>query len=214
MAGLAYFLMFVAGGIAAFARRGIFVAGDAAATATNIMAHESMYRLSFAGELLVVAIYVGVVALFYDLFRPVNRRIAFLTALFGLMGCAIQATSTLFYLAPTVVLGGAKYLSVFSVQQLQAQASVFLKLYSQGYGIALVFFAFFMLGTGYLILKSTFLPRFIGVLLMIAGAAGLTFLFPGFASPHLAWIAPFFVGEVVITFWLLIKGVNATYPHP
>ncbi len=88
------------------------------------------------------ACYIAVTALFYDLFKPVNRSLSLLAAFFSLVGCAIGASSCLFDLAPLVVLRGAQYLSVFKVEQLQALALMFLKLGAQGFNISLVFFGF------------------------------------------------------------------------
>lgn len=209
MAGLCYLLMFVSGGVAAFARRGLVVSGDAAATATHIMAHPSLYGLSYGAELLVVAFYVGVVALFHQLLKPVNGSVSRLAACFGLMGCAVQGTAAAFLLAPPTILGPAPYLSVFSMEQLQAQAYLFLRLYNQAYCVALVFFACYCLLIGYLVFKSTFLPRAIGVMMALAGFAWLTFLVPAFGAKHLPWLIPFAVGEALITLWLLVKGVDA-----
>ena len=91
MAGTFYLLMAVAAGLAGFARRGLIVNGDAAATATNILTHESSFILSFAGEILVTASYLVVTALFYELFKPVSRSISLLAAFSSLAGCIIQA---------------------------------------------------------------------------------------------------------------------------
>jgi hypothetical protein len=145
IAGGFYLLMVLTGGLALFARRGLIVSGDAAATATNLMAHDVAFRVSFAGDLLVVVFYLVVTALLYELFKPVNKTVALLAACFSLAGCITQGFGGVFELAPTVVLGGAQYLKVFTVEQLQALAYLFLKLYSQTYSMALVFFAFFSL---------------------------------------------------------------------
>ncbi|MDB4875315.1 MAG: hypothetical protein JWM41_1761 [Gemmatimonadetes bacterium] len=209
MAGVFYVLMLLSGGIGFVGRRGLIVTGDAAATATNILAHQSMYVLGFSGDVLVTVTYVVVVVLLYEMFRPVNRTAALLGAFLGLMACTIQAFATLFQLAPLTILGGARYLSVFTVEQLQAQAYMFLKLYSQAYGIALVFFAFCSLLTGYLIIRSTFLPHVLGVFMLIAGACWLTFLAPPFATKYFAFILPGAVGELMLMLWLLVKGVDA-----
>jgi hypothetical protein len=208
--GLFYLLMVLAGGVAMFARRGLVVSGNAGATATNILAHEPLFRLGFAGDLLVVACYIAVTALFYDLFNPVNRTVSMLAAFFGLVGCAIQASACLFELAPLVALGGGQSSSVFKVEQLQALAYMFLKLYSLAYGIALVFFGFYCLLIGYLIFKSTFLPRILGVLMALAGLGWLTFLSPSFGAKYLnPYIMATASGEALLTLWLLVFGVNA-----
>jgi uncharacterized protein DUF4386 len=211
MAGVFYLLMALTGGLAQFVGRRLVVSDDAAATAANILAHAPLFRLSFAADLLVVALYIAVTALFYDLFKPVNRSLSLLAAFFSLVGCAIQAFACLFYVAPFVVLGGGQYLSVFKVEQLPALALMFLKLYSQAYSVALVFFGFYCLQIGYLIFKSTFLPRILGVLMAFAGLGWLTFLSPPLAKylyPHIV-LALAALGEGSLMLWLLVIGVNA-----
>ena len=209
MGGVFYVLMALSGGLATFARRGILVSGDASTTATNIMAHQSMYLLAFAGDLLVVAAYLAVTAFFYRMLKPVSRSVSLIAAFFSLTACAIQGFALTFQLAPLTLLGGAPYLGVFRVEQLQALAYMFLKLYSQAYGVAIAFFAFYGLLTGYLAFKSTFLPRTLGGLMMLAGLTWLTFLSPLFAAKYFSYILPFAVGEGLFALWLLVKGVDA-----
>ena len=208
MAGLFYLLVAVCGGLAVFARRGLIVKGDAATTAANILAHQSRYLSAFAGDLLVVATYVVVTALFYRMFKPVSRNVSLTAAFFGLTGCAIQGFALAFQLAPLTLLDGSQYLGVFKAEQLQSLAFMFLKLYSQAYGVALVFFGFYCLLIGFLICKSTFLPRALGVFMMLAGVGGLTFLSPVFATAHLPYTLMGSVGELLLTVWLLVKGVD------
>jgi hypothetical protein len=118
-----------------------------------------------------------------------------LAAFFSLAGCTIQAFSMLFfYLAPLVVLRDAQYLSVFRVEQLQALSLLFLDLHFKAYGIGMVYFGFYCLLISYLIFRSTFLPRILGVLMSFAGLAWLTFLYPplvGYLSPY-----PLYVGAL------------------
>ncbi len=209
MAGLFYLLVAVWGGLAMFARRGLIVKGDAAATAVNILAHQSRYLTAFAGDLLVVASYVVVTALFYRMFKPVNKSVSLTAAFFSLTACAIQGFALAFQLAPLTLLDGAQYLGVFKPEQLQSLAYMFLKLYSQAYGIALVFFGFYCLLIGYLICRSTFLPRILGAFMMLAGLGGLLFLSPVFATAHLPYTLMGSVGELLLTAWLLVKSVDA-----
>jgi hypothetical protein len=209
MGGVFYVLMTMSGGLAMLARRGIIVGGDAAATAANIMAHQSMYVLGFAGDALVVASYLAVTALFYRMLKPVSRTVSLTAAFFSLTGCIIMGCALTFQLAPLTLLGGARYLGVFTVDQLQALAYMFLKLYSQAYGVALVFFAFYGLLTGYLAFKSTFLPRIVGALMMLSGLSWLTFLSPLFAMKYFSYILMTAGGEGLFALWLLVKGVDA-----
>jgi Domain of unknown function (DUF4386) len=209
MTGLFYLLYVVIAAVAGFARRGLIVGGNASATATNIMAHQSLYQLGFACDFLSVACYVVVVVLFHQLLKPVNGSVSRLAACFGFMGCIIMAVGGVFQLAPLSVLGNASYSSAFSAEQLQAQAYLLLKLYNQAYSIALISFGFFDLLIGYLIFKSTFLPRVLGVFMMLAGLAFLPFLAPAFGARNLQRIVPLAIGEGLVILWLLVKGVNA-----
>jgi Domain of unknown function (DUF4386) len=184
--------------------------GDAAATANGIVAHEAPYRLGWALGLVSTACYVAVTALFYQLFRPVGRTLAASAAFFGLVGCAVTAFGSLFQLAPLVVLGGSPYLSVFDAKQLQAVALLFLDLNAQAGSIALVFFGLFQLLIGYLIYRSSFLPRILGALIALAGLGWLIFLSPPLASSLLTYLEVLgFLGEVPLMLWLLVAGVNA-----
>jgi hypothetical protein len=150
-----------------------------------------------------------VTALFYGLFNAVSRSLSLLAAFFSLVGCAILAFASLFRIAPLVVLGGSQYLSVFKVEQLRALASLFLELYGQGVNICFVFFGVYCLLIGYLIFRSAFLPRILGVLMACAGLGWLTFLSPPLAnslSPYIVVLG--FLAELSLMLWLLVMGVN------
>ncbi len=204
-----YLLYFLTVMSAEFFVKGIVVPGNAAATANNILAHESLFRVGFAINLIATALYIAVTALFYDLFKPVNRSLSLLAAFFSLVGCAIQALSYVFYLAPFVLLGGAQYLSVFKVEQLQALVLMLLKLRSQAEQIDLVFFGFFDLLIGCLILRSTFLPRILGAPMALAGLGWIIFLAPPLANYLSHYILPLgFLAELLLMLWLLVMGVN------
>jgi hypothetical protein len=214
MAGTFYLLTFLTAAVTVAVSGGIVVSGNATSTATNILAHEPRFWLGFTFNLVVIACYVAVTALFYGLFKPVSRSLSLVAALFSLMGCAIQASAFLFYIAPLALLGGAPYLSVFNMEQLQALALMFLKLYSQAYNIGFVFFGFYCLLIGYLIFRSTFLPKILGVLMMLGGLSWLTFLFPPLADYLRPYnLAPGILAEGSLTLWLLLFGVNARLNH-
>jgi Domain of unknown function (DUF4386) len=182
---------------------------DAAATAKSILAHEGAYRLAWALTLISTAFYVALMALFYQLFRPVSRTFALLVVFFGLVGCAVTALQSLFQIAPLVVLSGNGYLSAFDATQLQALALVFLNLKVQVGYIALVFFGGFQLALGYLIFRSTFLPRILGALIAFAGVGWLIFLSPPIAHSLLIYLEVLgFFAEAALMLWLLVRGVN------
>jgi hypothetical protein len=207
--GVIYLLYFLTAVLGEFFLRGLVVDGDAAATAHNILAHQPLFRLGLATGLIATAGYIAVTALFYDMFKPVNRSLSLLAAFFSLVGCAILAFASLFQLAPLIVLGGSQYLSVFKVEQLRALALMFLELNTQANSICVVFFGIYCLLIGYLIFKSTFLPRILGALMALAGLGWLTFLYPPLAnhlSPYNLVLG--FLAELSFCLWLLVMGVN------
>ncbi len=208
VAGFFYFLLFPFGALSLVARSGIVVKGDAAATAANLLLHETAFRWGVAGDLLSIVSYVVVTALFYELFKPVNTSVALTAAFFSLVGCATQAFACVFELAPFVLLGGDAYSNVFQADQLQALAHMSLKFYGPAYKIGLVFFGLYNLLNGYLILKSIFLPRFLGVFMVIAGLPFVIFLTPIGKDLSPFAVAPAAVGEGLLLVWLLAKGVN------
>lgn len=209
VAGLCYLLTFLTGIVAVMIAGRLLVPGDAAATATSILAHPGWYQLGFTAYLVNVVAYLAVTQLFYGLFKPVNRGLAQLAVLFSLVGCAVQASASLLDLAPLVVLRGEPYLGVFQPEQQQALALLCLKLHGQAFNIGLVFFAFYCLLTGILVFRSTFLPRALGVLMMLAGLSWMTFLSPPLASALSPYnLAPGVLGEGALTLWLLVRGVN------
>jgi hypothetical protein len=206
-----FYLLTILTGIFAqgFVSGRLVVDGDAAATATNILAHRDLFQLGFAVYLIEMACQVAMTALFYELLKPAGRSVSLLAALLGLTGCVVKTFSRLFYIAPLLVLGGAHYLSVFSAEQLQALALLFLNVNDQGAAIALVFFGFYAVLTGYLIVRSTFLPRILGVLGILGGVGWLNFLYPPLAYRLFPYIAPLgLLGAGAKILWLLVFGVN------
>src|SRR6202167_2137758 len=209
LTGVVYLFYFLTAVLGEVFLRGLVVDGDAAATANNILAHQPLFRLGLATGLIATACYIALTALFYGLFKPVNRSLSLLAAFFSLVGCAILAFASLFQIAPLVVLGGSPYLSVFKVEQLRALALMFLELNTQANNICVAFFGVYCLLIGYLIFKSFFLPRILGVLMALAGLGWLTFLSPPLAnhlSPYNLVLG--FLAELSLMLWLLVMGVN------
>jgi len=163
----------------------LIVSGSAAATAANILGHERLFWLGFVSSLIGVACHIAWTLLFYDLFKPVNRSLSLLAAFVSLVVCAMQALTSLLYVAPLLVLQGGSSVSAFTTEQLQALSYVFLKLNAYAFDIDLVFFGFWCVLTGYLIFRSTFLPRILGVLLAIDGLGWVTYMVPPLAT-HLS----------------------------
>ena len=208
-------LMVIVAGMSAFVIRSpLIVPGDAAATAAKILAKESLFRLGFAADLIAGACYMGVTVLLYGLLKPVSRSLSLLAAFFGLAGIAIVAATSITNLAPLVLLGSGEYSSAFTVSQLQAMALTSLRLSFQGFILAMVFFGFQCLLIGCLIVRTTFLPRILGVLLAIGGSSYIissfaTFLAPAFGARLSPFIVPLaLLGEGSLTLWLIVMGVN------
>ena len=187
----------------------LVVSSSAATTAGNILAHESLYRFGAVLAFMSVPFHLVWAILFYRMFKPVNKSIPLLAAFVMLMGCVMWTLCAFFSLAVLNVLKGTSSLSAFAPEQLQTLALVLLRLNAQAYDIGLVFFGLWCLLVGYLIAKSTFLPRTIGVLYALAGVGYLTLLWQPLAKylyPYnLALAGP---GEVSLLLWLLVKGVN------
>lgn len=216
VAGLSYLVTIVAGGFAELGVRGsLIVSGDAAATARNIMMSEGLYRLGFAADLIGGVAYLVVTVLLYELLKPVNKVLSLLAASFSLVGIAIGGLAALAHLAPLILLGGASFLRVFDTQQLQALAYVSIRLHTQGYLIALVFFGLYEGVLGYLIFKSTFFPRLLGAVVGIAGVAFLINSFAIFLAPEIGNALNSYmlildaIGEFSLMLWLLVMGVDA-----
>ncbi len=213
--GVLYLITIITGIFAEFFVRGsAIVSGDAAATSRNIVSSEEMWRLGFAADIVGALAYVGVTFLLYELLKPVSRGISLCAAFFSLVGCAIGGASSLFHLAPLYWLSGAPYLAAFTPEQLQALAYWSIRLHSQGYIISLPFFGVYCSVIGYLIYRSTFMPRTVGVLMMLAGVCWLLTAFSNFTAPAF-WRAygeylslPCLLGEGGLTLWLLAFGVN------
>src|SRR5947199_2424647 len=208
--GVLYLLTMLTGIFAqGFVSGRLVVDGDAAGTATNILTPRFLFELGFTVYLIEMACQIAITALFYDLLKPAGRSVSLVAAFLGLAGCVIKTLSRLFFIAPLFILGGAHYLSVFSAEQLQALALLFFEVNDHGAAIALVFFGFYALLTGYLIVRSTFLPRILGVLSILGGLGWLTFLYPPLGYRLFPYVAAFgLLGATALIVWLLVFGVN------
>ena len=211
VAGFLYLLLFPLGifGIL-YVPSNLIVPGDAATTANNIMASESLFRLSILSALFVQITQILLVIVLYKLLKPVNKNHALLMVIFALIAVPIAMLNELNNIVALLLLRGTDNLTVFGADQLHAQVMLFLDLHEHGIFIAQIFWGLWLFPMGYLVFKSGFLPRILGILLMI-GCFGylidsFTFLiFPNFD----ATISMFtFWGELLLPLWLLIKGVD------
>lgn len=210
-----FFLLTILGGIVAqaFISQRLIDFHDAAATANNILANRGLFTLGFTIYLIEMACQVTTATLLYQLLKPVNRTVALLALLFELTGIVIKTFSRVFYITPLFVLGSSPaaegVLSGFTTAQLQSLALTLLKVNDQGAAVALAFFGFSTPLFGYLMFRSKFLPRWLGLLVMVAGLVWLTFLYPPLGYRVFMIIAPIgLLSALVKIFWLLIRGVD------
>jgi hypothetical protein len=212
MVGAGYLLMTASGFDLFYVLAKLYVRGDAAATAANIKANEGLFLAGFAGALVGVAASLVVTALFYRLFEPVNRTLSLCAGLFGLTCCVIQGVALIFHLMPLLVLGDQPYLTALPLDQRQALALILLLSYGQTFNIGLVFFSFYLLQLAYLTFRSTFLPRWLGVVVAL-GAGWLVLIYPPLARAMSGYVALASVGEVLLVLWLAVKGVDEQRWH-
>jgi len=216
VAGLLYLIVIIAGIFAeGYVREGLVVSGNATATANNIIAAEGLFRMSIAGDVMMILCDVALGVIFYLLLRPVNNALALLAAFFRLAQAVTLAVNLLNLFFAYQLLKGLDYLIQFTTGQLQALALLFLNTHRIGYDIGLIFFGIYLLLLSYLILKSGYFPRVLGILLLIAGISYLTdsfsFLYPTYATlTGQLMVAPTVIAELTLTFWLLIKGINVS----
>ena len=215
--GIAYLIIIVAGLLGEmFVRNAMIVSGDPAATAGNIIASPLLWRLGIAGDLIMHVCDAIVMLVLYVLLRTVNRNLALLALIFNLIQTAVLVANKMNLLMPLFLLGDANYLKEFDPKQLQALAYLSVKAHGYGFGIGLIFFGFVCLVNGYLIFKSGFFTKVIGVLMQIAGLSYLINSFELILAPSLdnpifpAILIPPFIGELSLCLWLIIKGVNST----
>jgi hypothetical protein len=213
IAGASYLAIFVAGElyILLIPTNGL-LNNNAAATVAYIVSHQAAFWAGYFFFLLSAAFRLILMLLFYELFKPVSRRLALLAVYFNSVATTLQAVMAIALVVPLVLLKGAHALTAFTPDQVHALAVAAMQLHNPIYDIALAFFGGYDLLIGYLTVKSTFLPRLIGVLMMITGLGWLTFVMP----PLAAQLAPVNVdagalGEVAMILWLLVKGVNARH---
>lgn len=213
-AGLLYLTCFMSVILAELIRSNIIVSGDAAATAGNIMASESLFRIAFVSDMMMIISGLFVALALYTLLNAVNKDLASLMVIFTLASVAITGVNMLNLFAPVLLLSGAGYPAAFETDHLNALAMLFLDLHKYGYFIANIFFGLWLLPLGFLVVRSGYFPKILGILLIIACFGYLIdffviFLFPGFeAVAHPVAMAPAAIAELSFALWLLIKGVR------
>jgi hypothetical protein len=195
-------------------RGGVTVWSDAAQNAAQIQQNEQLYRLGFAAGVAILMINVPMAAIYYRIFRAASETTALIIAFGILVGSGIEGAILLNHYAPLVLLGESQYLHGIALEERQVLALAAVRLFSIGYAVALCFYALYDIAVGYAIVRSRIIPRFIGVLMIVAGLCYLTNSFALFIAPALASqlypfiLLPCFIGELSLALWLLVMGVN------
>jgi hypothetical protein len=215
IAGLFYLIVIATGLFAeVFVRQALRVSNDAVATAKNIQSSEMLYRWGVFADVVNFAAGLPCVLILYTLFKPINDLLAKLAIMFVIIQTAIIGVNLLNQVSPLVFLGNDLYLNSFQPDQLATLSLHALDLQAYGYGIGLVFFGCYCLIVGYIIFKSQFVSKIIGVLYFITGLAYLLnistlLLFPKMSATLFPYFAiPAFIGEMSFCLWLLIIGVR------
>jgi len=220
VAGLLYLLASIIGFFClAYVPGKLIVSGDATATANRIRASETLLRLGIASELIAFTIFIFVVLALYRLFKAVSEKHAVAMATLLLISIPISLLNLLNEIAALVLVSGASFLSAFEKGQLDALAYMFLRLHGQGFIVAQIFWGLWLFPFGILVIRSGFIPRFLGYLLFIAASGYLASSFTSLLLPSYRHLVEQFAmvleaGELPIIFWLLIWGAKVPLDRP
>jgi hypothetical protein len=191
----------------------LFIAGDASATASNIMASEALFRINLLSWIVVFAIDIVLSVLLYVLLRPVSKTISLVAASIRLAYSAMQGVNLIILALPLLLLSGASYLAVFETTQLNALVLLSINAYDYAFNIAILFFGIHVFVIGYLVIKSGYIPKILGILFLFASLAYLfdtsaRLLFSNYGEISIFLVIPIVIGEIAFPLWLLIKGVR------
>jgi hypothetical protein len=212
--GLLYLIIIVFGiSSEVVIRSSLIVPGDADVTASNILQSQTLFRMGFVADSIMLLADVAIAVVLYILLKPVNRILSLTAAAFRLMQAAILGLNLLNYYAALLLLTGAGYIATFEGKELNLLAMFFLNLHSHGYDLGLIFFGVSNLILGYLVIKSKYIPAILGFGLIGAALVYLSgsytrFLFPSYVSfMEPVYIIPL-IAELSFCLWLLVKGVR------
>jgi hypothetical protein len=215
LGGIFYFIIIAAGIFGEmFVRSKLIVSGDPGATTNNIVSSQLLWNVGVATDLLMHICDVPLMLIFYLLLKPVNKNLAILAVLFNLIQTAVLVSNKLNLVVALFPLSNADYLKSFAPRQLYTLTYLSIKSHGYGFSVGLIFFGFTCLIMGYLIFKSAYLPKTIGVMMQIAGVCYLINSFTLIIFPSLsdkifpAILVPAFIAELSLCLWLIFKGVK------
>jgi len=192
-----------------YVRGQVIVDGDMVQTASNMAAHEQLYRLGFSAAVIVVVCNLPMGLILYELLKIVHPRVALLALVFIIVSTTIEAVNLLNYITPMFTLRMPEYISAFNAGERQALARGPIRMFGYAFSVSLTFFGAFCVLVGTLVVRSKFLPAILGWMMIIAGATYWINSFRLFLTlpiPYLPWIT--LVAELSLALWLLIVGVN------
>ena len=214
--GVLYLIIIVLGALGeAVVRGSIVVSGNATATAANLRSMEWLWRLGVAAEVVLLTCAAALALILYILLRRVSRDLALAAVFFNLVCIAIEGVAAVSLATALSPLASSPYLSAFAPEQINAMAMLSVRSHTAGFTIALIFFGVECVILGYLIYRSGYMPRSIGVLMEIAGVCYVINSFALLLSPPLssrlfpAILIPSLIAELSLALWLLLNGVNA-----
>jgi hypothetical protein len=214
LAGILYLVIIIFGiSSEALIRSGLIVPGDATATAGNIIASQGLFRLGFFADSVMFLCDVALAVLLFILLKPVNKTVALVALFFRLTQTAVIALNLLNYHAASLVLSGPGYSSALGASQQHSLSYLFMDLHGHGYDLGLILFGVHCVLLGYLLVKSGYFPRVLGILMMAAGVTYLAgsytrFLFPAYVTAVSPIYVVALVAELALCLWLLVKGLN------
>jgi hypothetical protein len=214
--GVLYLVIIILGALGeAVVRGSIVVPGNATATAAKLRSMEWLWRLGVTGEVVLLTCAIALALILYVLLRPVSRDLALLAVFFNLVSIAIEGVGAVSLAAALLPMTGATHVEAFTPEQLNVIALLSVQTHTAGFGIALIFFGVECVILGYLIARSRYMPRTIGILMQIAGVCYVINSFALLLSPRLssrlfpAILIPSLIAELSLALWLLVKGVRA-----
>jgi hypothetical protein len=215
ISGVLYLICIACGFFAElFVRAKLIVLSDAAMTASNIMAEPALYRMGFFADFAALTSGMVIAVLFYRLLKPLSPTLALLDLMLAIVSNVVSIVALILLFAPLILLDGAPYWKALQPAQLQELALLSIRLYELGYAINLMLFGLECLVAGYLIFKSTFLPRILGALLAVGGGCYMINSFVDFMPAHFAdflfpyILLPSLLAETLLALWLTIVGLN------
>lgn len=211
MAGLFFLLMVVAGLFTEiFVRQRLIVAGDAQATANQILSHPLLYRLGITSDIVMALSYLFTALALYCLLESVSKKLASVMVVLASLGCVMLLFNILYQALPLYILQGGNYLNVIPLVERQAYALFFIELFGHGYVLGQVFFALWVLPLGFLIIKSSFIPKIFGIFFVSEAVLALLAVFVHFLAPSVMvenWLmVPGMIAEFSFLFWLLYRS--------